>query len=201
MTSLRYNIVTLPGLGRSGCEFERLWIWKTVDIISTVLSLYLHTVQHCCRLLYQPPFRVKSFAKLLLSLSYVHFCHLIHIWVTPKAAGIQRLVSCTGEDCRHLRELVVIFCHFTLNAVLGDHGCSQVKLMADSSRSNMIFPHYTTDIFCSNSTQWLLLFRDSFWILNFKSAAVSHWGWAARIKSTVFQRSRSFLCSLITLLI
>lgn len=26
------------------------------------------------------------------------FCHLIHIWVPPKAAGTQRLVSCTGED-------------------------------------------------------------------------------------------------------
>lgn len=125
--------------------------------------------QVCCRVLYQHLFHVKSFAKLLLSLLYVHFCHLIHIWVTPKAAGIQKLVSCTGEDCRHLRELVVIFCHFTLNALLGDHGCSQVKLMAGSSRSNMIFPHHTTDIFCSYSTQWLLLFRDRFWILNFKA--------------------------------
>lgn len=125
--------------------------------------------QHCCRLLYHHLFRVKSFAKLLLSLSCVHFCHLIHIWVSPTAAGIPRLVSCTGEDCRHLRELIVIFCHFALNAVLGDHGRSQVKLMAGCSRGNMIFPHHTTDIFCLNSTQWLLLFWDSFWILNFKA--------------------------------
>lgn len=120
--------------------------------------LYLHRFKHCHGPLYQHLFHIKSFSKLLLSLSYVHFC----ILVTPKAACTQWLDSCAGEDCWHLIELVVIFCHFTLNAVLWDLGYSQVKLMVGRSRGNMIFQHHTTDIFCSNSTQWLLLFQDSF---------------------------------------
>lgn len=165
-------------------------IWRSKFLVGDTPNIYIGSALLQAVVSTSSPCQIV--AKLLLSLSYVEFCHLIHIWVTPKAAGIQRLVSCTGEDCWHLREPVVIFCHFALNAVLGDHGCSRVKLMAGSSRSNMIFPHHATDLFCSNSTQWLLLFRDSFWILNFKAQLVSHWGWAARIKSTVFRRSHSF---------
>lgn len=129
------------------------------ELAMYILSPNFNIAAGCCINMY-------SMSKLLLSLSYVPFCHLIHIWVTPNAA---KLESCTVEDCRHLREPVVIFCHFTLNAVVWDHGCSQVKLMPGSSRSNMIFLHHRTDVFCLNSTQWLLLFRDSFWILNFKA--------------------------------
>lgn len=137
----------------------------------------------------------------MLSLPYVHFL--------PSNPYLSY-----SKSCRHTKACEL---HWGRMQTLERPGCNilsfHIKCCAQeswlqSSQINGSQLKKQYDLFTSHSWYFLFKFNTMATVISgqllnieFQSPAVSHWAWAARIESAVFQGSHSFRCPLITLLI